>query len=253
VNVSPTQSQVQQALGAFLFNVLPAVGSDGKPVAVVSGQQNRVPEPNAADFVIITPINFERLATNQDDSEDVKFTGSIAGSTLTVSSVTFGKIALGATVYGTGVKAGSVVRSMGQNTSGGVGTYQLTIGGQSVPAGILSAGQKLLTQEAIITVQLDVHGGGLEAGDMAQTISTAFRDEYATTFFAALTPPLNAIAPLHADDPVQAPFINDANQFEWRWTITAKLQVNQTVAVPQEYGDAASITLKDVNALFPPH
>lgn len=253
MNVSPTQSQVQQALRAFLLNVLPAIGSDGKPIAVVAGQQNRVPEPNAADFVVMTPINFQRLATNQDASADVKFTGSISGSTLTVTSVVFGSIVLGATIFGTGVKANSVVRSLGEGTTGGVGTYQLTVGGQNVPSQTLSAGQRTLTQEAIVTIQLDFHGAGLEAGDMAQTVSTAFRDEYATTFFAALLPPLNNVGPLYADDPVEAPFVNDQNQYEWRWTINAKLQVNQTVPVPQEYGDAASVTLKDVDALFPPH
>ena len=252
MNVAPTQSQVLQALRAFLLNVLPATGSDGQAVAVVAGQQNRVPEPNPADFVVMTPINFVRLATNQDQNADVRFTGSIAGATLTVSSVSFGKIAVGATIFGTGVKLNTVVRSMAAGTSGGVGTYQLTLQ-QNVLSQVMSASQKTLTQEAEITVQLDFHGAGLEAADMAQTVSTALRDEYATAFFAALTAPLNGVSPLYADDPTQRPFVNDQNQYEWRWVLDAKLQVNQLVLVPQEYADAATVVVKDVEALFPPH
>ena len=249
--ISPTQSQVQQALRAFLLNVLPATGSDGKPVTVVSGQQNRVPEQPNVDFVVMMPLSFGRITTNLDASEDVKFTGSISGTAMTVSAVAAGKIEIGATVFGVGVAPATIVVGMAPGTSGGIGTYYLSKP-QTVGSTTLSAGQTAMTQEATVTAQLDFHGAGTEAGDMAQIVSTAFRDQYATAFFAALAAPLNQVSPLYADDPKQTPFINDQEQYEWRWTINAKLQVDQTVVVPTQFDDSAAVGVKNVSALYPP-
>jgi hypothetical protein len=53
-----TQSQVQAALRSFLLTVLP-LGWE-----VVQGQDNRVPEPQDRDFVIMTVISRRRLETN---------------------------------------------------------------------------------------------------------------------------------------------------------------------------------------------
>jgi hypothetical protein len=49
-------------------------------------------------------------------------TGSIAGTTLTVSAVTSGALAVGQPITGTGVTAGTVITALGTGT-GGVGTY----------------------------------------------------------------------------------------------------------------------------------
>ena len=56
--VSITQTQIQTALRAFLLSVLPA------GIPIIRGQDNLVPEPSAADFVVLTPIARDRLATN---------------------------------------------------------------------------------------------------------------------------------------------------------------------------------------------
>ena len=53
-----TESQTFTALRAFLLGVLPA------GVEVIRGQDNRVPEPKGADFVLMTPTLRERLETN---------------------------------------------------------------------------------------------------------------------------------------------------------------------------------------------
>jgi len=54
------------------------------------------------------------------------FTGSIAGSTLTVSAVASGAILPGQQLFGTGIPTGTVVSANGTGT-GGTGTYTLNI------------------------------------------------------------------------------------------------------------------------------
>jgi hypothetical protein len=50
-------------------------------------------------------------------------TGSISGTTLTVSAVTSGSIVSGASISGTGITAGTLVVSQSSGTTGGAGTY----------------------------------------------------------------------------------------------------------------------------------
>lgn len=262
MNVSPTQSQVQAALGAFLTAVLPPLGADGKPVSVIAAVENRVPEPDGVAFVVMTPIRFQRLATNEDSSEDCKFTGSIAGNTLTVSAIdptVGGAIVAGATIFGVGVAAATVVQAQLTGTPGGVGTYRVS-GSQTVSLRTLSAGEVQMLQEAEVTVQLDFHSAPpadgtpnpAAAGDMAQTVATTFRDEFAATFFAGLAPPLNSVAPFTADDPRYVPFWNDQQQAESRWVSEVRLQVNQTISIPKTYADVVSIIPVNINAAYPP-
>ena len=57
---SVTEEQVCIALRAFLLAILPA------GVEVVRGQSNRVPEPQADDYVIFWPVHRARISTNED-------------------------------------------------------------------------------------------------------------------------------------------------------------------------------------------
>jgi len=220
-------------------------------VSVVAGQQNRAPEPVNPWFAVMTPIRFGRFSTNVDASVDTKFTGSISGTTLMVASVETGALAAGATVFGPTVVSGTVIYRQLTGTPGGAGTYLIS-GSQSVGSGTLSAGQTTLTQNAECVIQCDCHAPDTTGGDFAQIISTALRDPFGVDFFAALPAPLNGVIPLHADDPRQAPFINDSNQFEFRWTLDVHLEVEQTVSAPTEYADAVAVTLASVEALYPP-
>ncbi len=248
IAISPTQSNLTEALGQFLVATLGLT-----PAQIIVGQQNRVPEPQSTDFVVMTPIRFERLATNIDGSVDVKFIGSIVGTVLTVTSIDFGEISVGSTLSGPNVAAGTVISKQTSGPSGGIGTYTVSIS-QTIGSETLSAGSKTLLQEARAVVQLDFHSQGSDqtAGDNAQKISTMLRDEYGVNFFANLAPPLNGIAPLHADDPRQTAFENAESQIEWRWVLDAHFQVNQVVSVPQTYGDGAAVELVSVEAEFPP-
>lgn len=215
-------------------------------VSAVAGLPNRVAEPNNPWFVVVTPIGWVRLGTNQDASADCKFTGSIAATTLTVTGVQIGALQVGATVIGTAVTGGPVILSQLTGTPGGSGTYALSGPSQNVASGTLSAGVKAIMQSGELTAQLDFHAPDSTAGDFAMTVSTAFRDEFGVSFFAALTSPLNGVVPLYADDPRLAPFINAENQYEWRWVLEAKVQIDQTVAISQTYADAATVTVNEV-------
>jgi hypothetical protein len=55
---SITQSQVQTALRGFLLGVLPS------GVEIIEGLDNRVSEPSATDFVVMTPLLRDRVELN---------------------------------------------------------------------------------------------------------------------------------------------------------------------------------------------
>lgn len=235
----PSQSDIFAALRSFLLSVLPA------GVLVVQGQDNRVAEPKDADFVIMTPIRRERLETNVDTSVDVQFVGSISGTTLSVTSAAFGTLAVGDTVFGVGVAAGTTITALGSGT-GGIGTYQVSPS-QTVGSETLAAGSVDYLQPTKVTIQLDVHGPA--SSDNAQIISTMMRDDYAVRQFASSG---FDVIPLLADDPRQIPFLNGEQQYETRWVVEALLQANQIVTAPQQFASAAAVGTIDVDASYPP-
>lgn len=238
--VSPSQADVLVVLRTFLLSVLPT------SVEVVRGQVNRVAEPASSDFVVMTPIRRQRLETNDDENDDVKFVGSISGNVLTVTAIDSGALRVGSTIFGTGVTDGTVVDSFGAGTTGGAGTYVLN-NSQTVASEVMSAGQTLSTQNTELTVQLDVHGPS--SAENAQIISTLIRDDYGYSYFDSSGVDAH---PLHADDPRQIPFINDQEQYEDRWVVECCLQVNETVQIPQEYADSVVVGLVDVDVVYPP-
>ena len=222
----------------------PATMSTG--VAVITGQISRSAEPAQPDFITMTVIRRTRLETNLDEWADVKFTGSITSGLMTVSAVDYGAINVGTTVFGVGVAANTTISQQLSGTAGGAGTYAVAPS-QFVGSETLSAGGTEITQGTEVVYQLDVHGPA--SADNAQTISTLFRDPYATEWFAANV--AYDIAPLFADDPVQGGWTNAEQQWETRYIVEARLQANQTVTVPQPYADAAVVTPISVQAEFP--
>lgn len=64
VTLSLTESQCFAVLRSFLLSVLPT------GVAVIQAQVNRVASPNASNYVVMTPILRERIATNIDSYID---------------------------------------------------------------------------------------------------------------------------------------------------------------------------------------
>src|SRR5574337_691963 len=151
--LSLTQSQALTALRSVLLTALPS------GIEIVQGQSNRVPEPDELDFVVITPILRNRLSTNVDLYQDVRFTGSISGTVLTVASVDFGALqtAYIPMLFGPTVLAGTTITAQVNGTPGGAGTYTVSQS-QSVANGILAAGLVGIKQPISWTVQIDVHG-----------------------------------------------------------------------------------------------
>jgi hypothetical protein len=238
--VSITESDVLKILGDFLTRILPS------SVEIVVGQANRVPEVSNADFVVMTPTSRPRLSTNVDTEADVQFTGSIAGTTLTVEDVDFGTLLIGNTVFGVDVVSDTtLLEQLTGSPPGGVGTYRVSQT-QTVASEIMAAGATNYMQPTNVIIQLDVHGP--QSANNAQIISTMFRDGYAVDFFAAANP---EVSPLLADDPRQLPFVNDQKQVENRWVIEAQIEANITIVAPQDYANVVTAELVNVEAEYP--
>lgn len=248
--VVPTQEHIFTVLRSALQAILPA------GIEIVQAQDNRVIEPQQSDFVVMTPLRRDRLETNVDTPFDCLFTASIAGTTMTVTSVTYGVITLGNQLFGTGVTANTKIISQlsgsAGDTAGGLGTYKVSIL-QSDLSQPMASGVNSLLQPTNFMIQLDVHGPN--SGDNVQVISTIFRDEYGVNLFAsacaALGLPLAAVTPLYADDPTQQPFINAEDQFEFRWIVQAYLQANESLTVPQQFAGIVTPTFVEVVTAFP--
>lgn len=244
LTITPTELQIRTALRGFLVSVLPT------GVDVILGQENRVPEPATPSFAVIWPLRRLRLATNLHTFSDCFFDGEITGTSMVVGTVEGLPLAPGRQVFGPGVAANTVIVS---GPGGGAGTY-VVAPSQNVPDAILSAGAATFTMQGSKIYQIDVHSAppnvGPDASDMATTISTMFRDPYATEYFAATEYPL---APITADDGRQMPFTNAEEQFETRWVVECTMQANQTVAgVPAEFADSATFSSVNVDEAFPP-
>lgn len=107
-------------------------------------------------------------------------TGSIAGNVLSVTAVGAGSVVAGAQLYGsvggTGVLAGTTIISQLSGTPGGIGTYAISPGEQTVPSGTLSLSYGILTVSAVgsgvIGVGGAVTGSGVTAGTVIGSLGT---------------------------------------------------------------------------------
>jgi hypothetical protein len=149
------------------------------------------------------------------------------------------------------VIAGTSVTAQVSGTPGGAGVYTISQT-QTLSSRTLSTGQKTVEQGAEVVVQLDFHTADNTASDLAQTVSTLLRDPFGVDFFAGLVGAGSGVVPLYADDPRYMPFINENQQYEWRWVLEAHFQVNQIVVVPRQYADAIAVELVSVDATYPP-
>lgn len=240
ISLSLTEAQTFQALGNFLLAATLA-GTD-----VMQAQVNRVPETQAADFVLMNSVLQERLSTNIDSYADALFVGSIAGNTLTITAVEYGVLAVGSQVLGFGIAANTEITALGTGT-GGVGTYTVSGAPQTVSSEPIAAGVSTKLQPMKVTMQLDVHGP--KSADNVALITTLFRDEFGVDQFRASG---FDVTPLYMSDPRQGPFLNDEDQIEQRWVIDCVMQCNPIVTVPQEFADALNVTLIEVDASYPP-
>lgn len=101
-------------------------------------------------------------------------------------------------------------------------------------------------QPTQLTVQLDIHGPA--SADTVQMLATLFRSRVACELFTATG---FAIQPLYAGEAHQTPFLNAAEQFEFRWTMDAVLQANPSVITTQDFAAVVTIGLINVDAKYP--
>lgn len=246
VAVSPTRTDIQTALVAFLTAVVPAVQA-------FEGQENRIPEPTTPDWIVFWPLRQPPLTTTLDAVQFAAFTGSIANNgtvnTLTVTGVTTGTLALGAAVFGAGITPGSLtISAQVSGAAGGIGVYTLagplvTIASEAMNASALT---KAIEREWVF--QVDVHGPA--SSNNAAIIATAMTGDFAVQNFKATNP---LIGPLYAGEPQFAPWQNAEQQWEDRWIIEAHLQANQTVSgLPQDTMGAATVIPVSVDVAYPP-
>lgn len=243
ISLYPTETDVNKLLRSFLVLILAdRVLADD----VILSQVNRVPEPKSKNFVLFTPISSPRISTNLEEAVDTYFTAVMAGTLMTVTALEYGAIEVGTIIFGPDVAAGTKVAALGTGT-GGVGTYTLSLA-NTIASQNFATGKYDVEQDAEAIYQLDVHGP--MSADNAKVISTLVRSTYATQFFSEGLG--GRVSPLYADDPRQMPFTNDQNQYETRWVIECHLEADQTVSVPQQFFDAASVEVIDVDATYPP-
>jgi len=114
------------------------------------------------------------------------FTGSIAGSTLTVSAVDSGIITVGQEVEGTGIPAGTYITALGTGT-GGTGTYTLSQAVGTLSSRAMDSAQVIYVPDTSLAVPYPVYR-------VAYTVPVATPINIAITLAAASNPPANALA-----------------------------------------------------------
>jgi hypothetical protein len=85
-----------------------------------------------------------------------------------------------------------------------------------------------------VDVQIDFYGPA--AGDQCKAVKNVFRSEYAPAQFP------DGIKPRYCSDGIQSPLITGEQQWESRWTLTASLQYNPIVSLPQQSANALAVT-----------
>lgn len=229
---SITEDAVDTAIGNLLQAMLPQLPAGN----IIVGQVNRVASPEG-DFVAFWPLRRPRLGTNFDTDQAALFVAAIAGTAMTVSSLTNGVIEDGSTVFG--AAANTIIEDQQSGTPGGVGVYTVSVS-QTLGSTTLLAGGTSIMQPTECVMQIDVHGPN--SADNAQVISTLFRDDFAVEQLAA-----TGLSPFFADDPRQMPFVTAANQYEDRWTLDAHFQIDPSVIIAQQFATALTLTLYNVD------
>lgn len=84
-----------------------------------------------------------------------------------------------------------------------------------------------------IDIQVDFYG--IAAGDWLKAVKAVYRSPYAPAQFP------DGIAPLYCSDGHQAPLITGEEQYENHWVLTAVLQYNPNVIVPQQSATALAV------------
>ncbi len=96
-----------------------------------------------------------------------------------------------------------------------------------VPPALMSVG--VIGARLSIQWQIDFYGNVAE--DISAAFIAAFRSAWCPTQFP------EGIAPLYCTDATNAPLVTGEQQYENRFMVTATMQYNPAVTVPQEFAD----------------
>lgn len=201
------------------------------------------------------------------------FTATAAGDQLTVTDVT-GVISIGDTLSGAGIPPGTTITAQVSDgvyttsaattaTDAAVTCVGVIIRGQSnrvappvtafvvltemlsipleTPSVTNDSGnmQIAVSGPKQINVQIDFYGPS--AGDQCAAVEGIYRSAYSTDQFP------DGIKPLYTANGIQSPLITGEEQYESRWTLTASLQYNPVVALPQQSANALALaTLEEI-------
>jgi hypothetical protein len=115
---------------AFTSNLVPSV------VGILNSSSGRVTiTDNGINVYIVDGVY--RYTWRISSPANAVFTGSTSGTTLTVTSMSSGTIAVSQSLYGIGVSAETVITALGTGT-GGVGTYTINLS-QTVTSSVLNS------------------------------------------------------------------------------------------------------------------
>lgn len=106
--------------------------------------------------------------------DDAQFTGSISGTTLTVSSMAYGSVVVGQTISGTGVTGGTKITAYGTGV-GGAGTYTVSAS-QTVSSTTITATGNAPTAK-FVTVVRDFVVAGYVAGEESRVYWSDINNE----------------------------------------------------------------------------
>lgn len=95
------------------------------------------------------------------------------------------------------------------------------------------------------TFQIDCYGPNSNA--WATMVSTLLRDEYGVS---QLSP--SGVTPLYADDARMIPSVYGEQQYEERWSLDARFQMNPVTTVPQQFADALTLEFVSAEQRYPP-
>lgn len=123
---------------------------------------------------------------------DAVVTGSISTTTLTVTAVSSGTLAVGQTISGTGVTAGTTITALGSGT-GGTGTYTVSVS-QTASSTTISAGPTLVTYDSTAGAFVITGGTPGATGTITFATGTASAPLMFTAATGAVTSQGSAIA-----------------------------------------------------------
>lgn len=144
------------------------IKNDGSTTAVPGMKAYANFADGKATFAATGSVTSGAVVTGAIAASTFSVTGSITGDTLTVTAVSSGTIVNGATISGTGIASGTKIVSQLSGTTGGVGTYAVSIAEQNAASTTVSGTYGTLTVTAVssgtILLGDTISGSGVTAG-----------------------------------------------------------------------------------------